>query len=313
MEGFLAETIVFNEIPDWPYGEPDARFYEPQLREQNDIRTQQAQHRRRFNTQMLYEQGAIKDSELAKAERNIEASWIKTLPGGTQKILPKPIPPLPADVYVGERLVVQDLNEMIGFSESQRGSGGPVERTATETSIIESRARLRSGERQQAVERFLQRILEKLWIMMRQRLPRHRVEEILGRPAPEWTNIGVEEAIKELDIQIVTNSTLPKLDRLTRAQQDIQLIQSLIQWSPVLAPQGRIIDIAPLVDEVLEMLDHKVTSTEIIKFQPAAAMSTMAQQNGGLPTGVLGAMGGSPAAPAGPAATPAEQVGQEFS
>ena len=287
MDGFLCETITFNEIPNCPYGEPDVRFYEPQLVEKNDIRSQQMQHRRRFNTQTLYEEGAIKDTEVAKAERNVEAAWIKVRPGGSGKIVPKPIPSLPGDVYLGERLIDVDLNEMIGFSENQRGTQGPVQRTATESSIIETRARLRSGDRQQLTEIFLTRVMEKLWIMLRQRLPQHRVEEIVGQPVPEWTHVSAEEAQKELEIGIVANSTLPKMDRLTRAQSDIQLIGMLSQWAPILAQQGTMVNLKPLVNETLELLDHTTTAEEILVSAPVNALTLTPQ--------VGGTLGGSPA------------------
>ena len=302
MDGFLCETITFNEIPDCPYGEPDVRFYEPQLIEKNDIRSQQMQHRRRFNTQTLYEEGAIKDTELAKAERNIEAAWIKVLPGGTGKILPKPIPALPGDVYMGERLIDTDLNELIGFSENQRGTQGPVQRTATESSIIENRARLRSGDRQQLTEIFLTRIMEKLWILLRQRLPVHRVEEIMGQPVPEWKNVSAEEAKKELEIGIVANSTLPKMDRLTRAQSDIQLIGTMSQWAPILAQQGTIVNLKPLVNETLELLDHTTTAEEILVSAPPAAMMLTPQ--------IGGTLGGSPAKAPTNGNTPGEAGGR---
>jgi len=306
VDGFPCETLFFNEIPDWPYGEPDVRFYEPQLIEKNDIRSQQMQHRRRFNTQTLYEQSAIKDTEVAKAERNIEASWIKLLPGGSGKIIPKPLPPLPADVYIGERLIDQDLNEMIGFSETQRGSAGQREQTATETSIIESRSRLRSGERQQAMELFLGRLLEKLWMLLRQRLPRHRVEEIMGRPVPEGNNISGEEARKELQIQIVANSTSPKLDRLTRAQSVIQFIGMLSQWAPILQAQGQQVRLSPLLDELFELLDHKVQAAEVLVAAPPPGMP------GVMTPAIGGKMGGSPPAVNGGSPTPAEALGREF-
>ena len=304
VDGFPCETLFFNEIPDWPYGEPDVRYYEPQLIEKNDIRTQQMQHRRRFNTQTLYEQSAIKDTEVAKAERNIEASWIKLLPGGSGKIIPKPIPNLPSDVYAGERLIDQDLNEMIGFSETQRGSQSQREQTATETSIIEARSRLRSGERQQAMEIFLARLMEKLWMMLRQRLPRHRVEEILGRPVSEWENISGEDARKELLIQIVANSTMPKLDRLTRAQSDIQLIGMLVQWAPILQTQGTQINLKPLLEELFELLDHKVQAEDLLVPAPPGP--------GTMTPAIGGALGGSPPAVNGGKPTPAEGIGRAF-
>ena len=301
MDGFLCETLTFNELPDDPYGHPDVRFYEPQVIEKNDIRSQQMQHRRRHNTQVFYEQGSIKESELAKAEKNIEGAWIKLLPGGAGKIIPKPIPTLPSDVYAGERMIDVDLNEMIGFSENQRGTEAPGRRTATESSIIENRARLRSGDRQQMTEVFLTRVMEKCWIMLRQNLLRHQVEAIMGRPVPEWNNISAEEAKQELDIQIVANSTLPKLDRLTRAQSDIQLIGMLVQWAPVLQMQGYRMDLSPLIDETLELLDHKTTAKDILSPMPM-----------GLPfaTGGNGALGGSPPKVGGAGGLPTEVSGQ---
>lgn len=264
VDGFPVESIFFNEVPNCPYADPDVKYYESQLIEKNDIRTQQAEHRRAFNAQVLFEKKVLSPSELAKATKNIANAWIETAPGGTSKIIGRPTPALPPDLYRVEERNDVDLSDIIG-SENQRGVGGPIEKTATEAAIIEARSRNRDNERQDAVEDFLHRLTVKLWVILRQKLPRVRVEEILGRPAPEWVNVDGRTARKELDIEIKTNSTLPKFDRAIMVQQNIQLMNILTTYAQKLAEQGVQVDLVPLLDETLDLMDQKVGADQILK------------------------------------------------
>lgn len=286
VDGFPAETVFFNETPDEPYGHPDVRFYEGQLKELNDIRSQMIAHRRAYNAQTWYEEGSLDDPEVAKAAENVAHTWIRTRPGAIteRRIVTRPTPSIPPDVYAVQAQVKSDLAEIIG-SENQAGAETRREQTATESAIVESRSKTRDGERQDVVEGLLTRIHVKLWTILRQKLSVGRVQEIVGEPV-EWQNVSAEEAKKELDIEIKTNSTLPRMDRQVLITQNIQLLQVLQGALPALAAQGTKLNFQPLLEEILELMNHKINAAQILQPAPLPGVP-------GVP-GVPGGNGGPP-------------------
>ncbi len=225
---FPVELLYFNEFPDFSRGISDILFYEPQLKEKNLIRTQQANHRRRFNRITLYETGAITKDQIDNVKKNVDGSYCEV--ADVEKIKPAEYPALPNDVYALEDRVDRDINQITQQWEMQRSTQPAKQQTATEASIIDSRSKLGSNEKQDIIEDFLKNVLFKLYVLMRKYYSVEKVSKLIGRPPAEWEKLkkDIFSIKNELEVDIVVSSTMPKENKATEIQQIIQIIGLLV-------------------------------------------------------------------------------------
>ena len=217
VETFPCVVMAFNESPDRPLPIADGVIMESQIREKNFIRTQQVNHRKRFNRRYQIEEGGADPAEILKWEANIDGSVIKTRKGAA--FVPVQDAPLPFDVYQTEVRIDGDLDRLSGTGEIARGSASTVEQTATATSYKEQRLQLRTSERQDVVEECIEDVVKMLAAIVKANYDFPHVSEIVGPDGvPEIQEYTKEQLDGEYDIEIHIGSMIP-LNRSVMIQQ----------------------------------------------------------------------------------------------
>ena len=245
VELFPCAILAFNESPDKPLPISDGMIMESQIREKNYIRTQQVNHRKRFNRRYTIEKGAMDPQEIQKWESNVDGSMVQV--NGPNKE-PKPVQdaPLPSDVYNVENRIDGDLARLSGTQEIDRGAAGTVEQTATATSYKEQRLQLRTSERQDVVEDTIEDVVRMLSLIVKANYDFPHIAEILGpEGTPSIEEYTREQLEGEYDIDIHVGSMLP-VNRSVMIQQAADAFNLLF---------GKGFNDAGLAEKYLEALD----------------------------------------------------------
>jgi len=139
--------LVFNMDPDSFWGLPDAQILEPQQLELNEINTQIMKHRRLSLIKLLYQKGAISETELAKMmSEDVGAGvQVEDLAG----IEASQVLQIPQDLIQAKTLVMQDIRDSMGFSRNQMGEfqSRRGDTSATEAEYVQQGSEIRVDER----------------------------------------------------------------------------------------------------------------------------------------------------------------------
>lgn len=223
LDSTLPYTMLrFNETPDKIYPQSDIEPIEPQLRELNKIRTQMSNHRKRFNRRYLYKEGAFTDESIAKLESGEDGTMAPVEGEENIDAAFKPVQdaPLSNDVYQGEIRVKDDITNISGITDYQRGSIAQGAKTATEASIVEGQSRNRTEERLDCVNTFALRIIRNLAMMSQKFLEVEDVIPILGeeQAVTGWMKLDRDTIQGEFLYEIVYGSTVPISKEVERNQ-----------------------------------------------------------------------------------------------
>lgn len=223
------EMLGFNFIPDQFYPISEIEPWEPQIEELNQIRTQQSIHRKRYNRRYIYAEGAFSPDNLEALKNGEDGALVATTADDVRAAI-QPImdAPLPADVYQAERWVKEDIVNIGGITDYQRGSSAAGAKTATEASIIETQSRFRTEERLDVVGDFATRIIRNLGMIAQNFMDQEMLVPIIGDDAIRWVQVDKKMIQGEMLFKVAYGSTAA-VNRDVEKQQLIQAYELIAQ------------------------------------------------------------------------------------
>jgi len=204
-------------IPGSPYHMGDLEQIYHLQQELNKTRSELMTHRRR-NVAKIF----IKDSALSKDAKDAMMSPIvgQAIPiEGDQPlqdlVMPLSLAPIASENYSSSQQIMDDIREITGVTEYQRGSSPEITRTATEASIMEGAANVKIKAKLAAIENATRQAGEVILAIAAEVFPQTDVDEI-----SVW--IGGEQARKMNDMQVgeemATAADAGQMDQLGELQ-----------------------------------------------------------------------------------------------
>lgn len=247
-------------------------------------------HQRWGKTRGAYSDGLIDGDSLNDMAESEDGEFVPIrLPDGmsiTDVLHIFPEVPVSADAYNVAALFGDRVREISGISENDLGSGKGVQ-TATEASIIQQQSSLRKGDMRFCVDAALQSSARKTVALIRQFYEGDDVIPVVGEEGQVW-EIPVTKQILNgaYDVDIEPGST-ERVDRQARFRQSIELWRESVAAQPVLAQQGKTIDLAKLYKSILKEANIvKNPDAIVVSLQPPPPMApgqAMPGQQGALP------------------------------
>lgn len=266
-------------IPNTPYGMGELEQVWVLQQEMNKTRSQLSSHRRR-NVQKYVARKGILDDDAKDALKSQEVNAVAEIDSDEpieNLVKPMLIPSLTADIYNNYSITREDLFEITGISEYQRGGTPEGRRTATEATILESAANIKTSHKLRAIEEAARLSGTLLLAYAKEVFPTTDVKEqtmvITGReaqsvqqaqniglapeddefiPPTEIASLGIEpdEAMFAGEYEVfVDQGTTELRDPIARAQKFRGMFADLLTAAPTLLQLGVNVNIR----KVLEM------------------------------------------------------------
>lgn len=213
------------EVTDtfYPMGELEA--IEALQHELNATRTDQVNHRKRFQRKSLYNKDAFdadgiealqSDEDNVLVPVNIQGAGLNSL---TEAIGQMPQPGIPPDFYNMSDLISGDIDRISGVSDYMRGAQAEIRRTATEAAMIQDAQNARAADKLSNIEHSLADIGGRLVQLMQQYMTGEMAVRIVGMSAaPVWINFDADYIQGEFDYEVEAGSTQPRNESFRRSQ-----------------------------------------------------------------------------------------------
>lgn len=265
------------EVPDHFYPMGDLESIESLQLELNETRTQMINHRKRYSRKWLYVKDAFDSDGVAMLQSDADNVMVPVLEQSdlSEVIAPMPAIVTPPDFYNHSALIENDINQVSGVSDYQRGQAeSTIRRTATEAAMIQDAANARAQDRLAKIESFLADAGERIIKLMQQFMTGEQVVRLVGVAGKVWVNYDRDYIQGDFDFEVEGGSTEPRNESFRR--------QSALQLVDAMAPfvGSGIVDPAALARWVLQHgFGIKDTSAFLGQQQPMDPM----QQQGPLP------------------------------
>ncbi len=279
-------------IPQSPYHMGDLeQIYSVQV-EIDKTRSQLVTHRKRNVSKILIKKDSMTPEAISAMQSSVVGEMVPIKGDGllTDLVAPVQLAPLAGEVYESSRQAQQDVYEITGISEYQRGTAPDITRTATEAQIMQGSANVKLDAKLNTIEEALRNVGEYLLAIARDVYPETDVNEMAmfiggadGRAinqlqagedtaaALENDDRGLAEAIagtsslfgesiitpdEEVFVGtyevMVDHSSTDALSPKVRAEKFRAVAQMLLEFQPVLQATGTNIDMARMVRLWLE-------------------------------------------------------------
>ena len=141
-------------IPNSPYHMGELEQLWDLQRELNKTRTHMINHRKRNVQKFLARDGVLDSDALAALRSSIvnDVAFVKGTDPLDMLVQAADVPALTADVYNISDIIQRDIYEISGVNEYQRGATPEIRRTATEATIIEGAANIKTQAKLRMVE-----------------------------------------------------------------------------------------------------------------------------------------------------------------
>lgn len=170
------------EVSDEFYPMDMVSAWVAQIKEKNQIRTQQVKHRKNFTSRKWV--SASNDPKTLAALRSPNDELVEVETDDVNKGLRLlEHPQVPTDLFAIEDRVDRDINNISNMSAYQRMDSEMGAKTATEAAIIESSSRSRIDEQLDSISTFCQRVARNVGQICLKYLTVQQVAEIVGQDA----------------------------------------------------------------------------------------------------------------------------------
>ena len=174
------EQIPGYTIAQSPYHMGDLeQIWDIQM-EIDKTRSQQISHRKRNISKVFIKEDAL-SSEAKSALRSSVVGEMVPIKGEQplqDLVAPMQLPPLPAESYQASVQAQQDIFEITGISEYQRGSAPDITRTATEAQIMQGSSNVKIDAKLNDVEHALRNVGEYMLAVAKEVYPGTDVDEM---------------------------------------------------------------------------------------------------------------------------------------
>jgi hypothetical protein len=294
------------DVPDYFYPMGDLEALECLQQELNALRTIQMSARHTFARKHLIRARAFGPQGRAALESDEDNEFVEVLDEQTpfgDLIAPVPQTPIDPQLYQDSDLIENDIGDVSGVSEYQRGQVPETRRTATEAAMIGDSTNARAADKLAQIEIGIGRVARKVVAVNAQFVSQEEVARVVGPDgAIIWVPYDRDDVSGEYDFEVEAGSTQPR-NETVRRQEAVQLAQAAGEFV-----QLGIIDPRPLARHLLQngfgirnpdkclmppppMIDPM---TGMPMIDPATGMPMQAPpgvppQGGGMPGGVGGA------------------------
>ena len=328
------EQIPGYTIPQSPYhmGELE-QIFDIQM-EIDKTRSQQIAHRKRNVSKVFVKEDALTPEAKSAMTSSVVGELVPIQGEGPlgELVAPLQLPPLPAESYQMARTAQDDIYEITGVTEYQRGSAPEITRTATEAQMMQGSANVKIDAKLNDVEMAVRSVGEYMLGIAKDVYPTTDVDEmamfiggadgqaINQLQAGEETQAALEqgdqvgaqaiadtaglygEAIitptDEMFVGVyevlVQHSSTDAVNPQVRAQKYGGITEKLMQWAPQLAQMGINVDISKMMRLWLEA--ENIPGVDAIMGGaaplPVPPPEGGGQQQGGVPDEIAALMGG---------------------
>jgi len=227
MDGYPFAMLAFNDVPGEFYPISEVEIIRTQQLEINKIRSFQLDHIKRASRKILFEKGSLDDNQIEKLTNPEDMSLVEVNDISRIRVLEDIT--LPRDIFNVGQMQKDDIREMTGISEYQRGGFPLAKKTATEARIIQNASQSRSFEKAVLLENFTESVAKKVIQLVKQYYDRDKLITIVGDKGFHWRDYNREEIQKEYDVSVVAGSMVKpdsELEKL-KAMEAFKLVFSL--------------------------------------------------------------------------------------
>lgn len=236
------------DIPDYFYPMGDLEAIEPLIMELNKTRSISIGVRKKFARKYLYRAGSFDGPGRQALESDVDNTFVPVADENApfaDLIAPVPQIPVPPELFEFSQQIEDDIGDVSGVSEYQRGQVPETRRTATEAAIISDNVNARSADKLAQIEKSIAMIARRVVQLQQQFMSITQVARVVGPDmAIYWVPYDAADIEGEFDFEVEAGSTQP-LNETTRRQQATALMQAM---TPFL---GTVVDPAAMVQHVL--------------------------------------------------------------
>lgn len=218
----------------YPMGELEA--IEVLQYELNATRTQQMNHRKRFQRKYLYMEDAFDDKGVKALQDDTDNVLVPIKADGEfdiDKVLaPMPQMGVQADLYSISDVIENDMQHITGVTDYMQGGQTEIRRTATEAAMIQDAQNARAADKLANIESTLSLLGQRIVQLLQQYMTGDRVVRIVGmRSAPMWVQFDSDYIKGDFDFEVEGGSTQPRNESFRRqmAQQFMDAMAPFIQ------------------------------------------------------------------------------------
>ena len=228
--GHPFEMIRNYEVPDHFYPMGDLEMIAPLVMELSKTRSEMMNHRARYARKYLARKAAISQSDLTKiaSKRDGEVIFVEDDSVPLADVI-QPVNQIGMDpgLYNWSQAIENDIQDISGITEFMRGGGGQIRRTATEASLLQDAANVRTAEKLDRVETFIANLATKLLQINQQYVTGEQAAKVIGRDGANlWVPYTREDIKGQYDFRVEAGSTVPKNETFRR-QSALGMLQAL--------------------------------------------------------------------------------------
>lgn len=228
--GHPFEMIRNYEVPDQFYPMGDLEMIAPLVKELSKTRSEMMNHRARYARKYIARKSAIAKSDLTKiaSKRDGEVIFVEDDSVPLQDVI-QPVNQIGMDpgLYNWSKAIEEDIQDISGITEFMRGGGGQIRRTATEASMLQDAANVRTAEKLDRVETFIANLAIKLLQINQQYVTGEQAAKVIGREGANlWVPYTREDIKGQYDFRVEAGSTVPK-NETVRRQSALGMLQAL--------------------------------------------------------------------------------------
>jgi hypothetical protein len=228
--GHPFEMIRNYEVPDHFYPMGDLEAIAPLIKELSKTRSEMMNHRARYARKYIARKSAIAKTDLSKiaSKRDGEVIFVEDDSFPLQDVI-QPVNQIGMDpgLYNWSQAIENDIQDISGITEFMRGGGGQIRRTATEASLLQDAANVRTAEKLDRVESFIANLAVKLLQINQQYVTGEQAAKVIGRDGGSlWVPYTREDIKGQYDFRVEAGSTVPKNETFRR-QSALGMLQAL--------------------------------------------------------------------------------------
>lgn len=233
-------VLKFHDIMDTFYPLPPMFNWRLPQEELNSTRQTQKIHGERFKRRYAYMDGSVDEAELQKLETGGDGTYIKTNVNAKDAVVPIQDAPLDSAYWRNIPATKDDFLQITGVGGEARGEASAS--TATQASIIDTRARIRESFSRYQVSLWLSGIVRLLLNTIRDNmlmpfvikrnvdLQASDAQQNIARVGALWEQIQAED-LDEMDYEVAVD-----VESLSPANEDTER-QQWMAWMSSLTPQ----------------------------------------------------------------------------
>lgn len=232
-DGFPAEMVSFNPVPNEPYPLSDIAPWEGQVVELMKMHSIMINHLKRWNRQVFVKAGLMTEEQKTNFKNSIDGAIIE-YQGNKEDIFVPPYAAVQQDIYGVWNLTMDVFRNVAGQSEVDRGAAAKSNtRTLGELRLAMQGSRTRADEKVDMLEESISSIARKLLSIMQKKFDLPKIIRIVGpkaiqksmiqgRPSANGPlaaqtaytgddsfSVTREDIHGEMDVDTVAGSTIP--------------------------------------------------------------------------------------------------------